>query len=517
MRRGQHVSKVMILLLAALFLAGCQGETAQPPQAEAVTETVLYETADIQMIAVEKTDYQAAFHQKYEQNAADHYRSLDLVDGLAAVPVKLESSFTEEGTDVVYGALVLAVFPGDGGEPLGFIEDSVCCEFVETSQADWRYEAYYNALTVLDEKSCTLSTRGRLYQEKDGRRTEERGPWSHSAQMELAGYSAVGETLPSGDVPWQETVEITGVIGQIKAIGGDKYLLLARDNHQQIDGQLQPNDGLWVYDGTRERAQALDTGRGIKNASGQLFVQPGRVLYQDQGSDELMTWERREDGRLALAQTLGWQTAVTISPNMRYRAEQQDAERSLLIYDMQTEEMLFVLPEVELSGTMVWDETSAQVAAVADEGSSVVLWTPWWEDVQTFVTGEDLEAPEGWVAISDLVYVRDSRLLAIGYLCGSGTEWVIVDAHTGTEQARLRSAGELRILDTVQGKLLLAEETTDGSTLSVYDPASGQAQVLAQSQQRTYIAGCFTLDAAAVVVNSCEAAQQSNHVEQIAL
>ena len=40
MRRGQHVSKVMILLLAALFLAGCQGETAQPPQAEAVTETV---------------------------------------------------------------------------------------------------------------------------------------------------------------------------------------------------------------------------------------------------------------------------------------------------------------------------------------------------------------------------------------------------------------------------------------------------------------------------------------------
>lgn len=187
-------------------------------------------------------------------------------------------------------------------------------------------------------------------------------------------------------------------------------------------------------------AQALDTGRGIKNASGSALRPAGRVLYQ--ANDELMTWERREDGRLALAQTLGWQTAVTISPNMRYRAERQDAEQSLLIRGMQTEETLFVLPEVALSGTMVWDETSAQVAAVADEGSSVVLWTPWWEDVQTLVTGEDLEAPEGWVAISDLVYVRDSRLLAIGYLCGSGTEWVIVDARTGTEQARLRSAGE---------------------------------------------------------------------------
>ena len=516
MRSGSGTGKVMIVLLAALFLVGCQGETVQPPQAEAVTETVLYETADMQMIAVEETDYQAAFRQKYEQNAADYYQSLDLVDGLAAVPVKLTSSFTEEEVDVVYGALALAVFPGDGGEPLGLIADSVCGEFVETSQADWRYEDYYNALTVLDEKRCTLSTRGRLYQEKDGRRTEERGPWSHSAELELAGYSAVGETLLSGDVPWQETAEITGIIGQIKAIGGDKYLLLARDNHQQIEGQPAPNDGLWVYDGTREQVQALDTGRGIKNASGQLFVQPGRVLYQE--GDELMTWAQREDGRMALAQTLDWQeTAAAVSPNMRYRAVWQDTEQSLLIRDMQTEETLFVLPEMALDGLMVWDETSAQVAAIANEGSSVVLWTPWWEEVQKLVTGEDLEAPEGWVNISDLVYVRDSRLLAIGYLCESGTEWVIVDARMGSEQARLHSAGKLRILDTVQGKLLLAEETPDGSTLSVYDPAADQTQVLAQSPQRTYPAGCFTLDATAVVVNSFEAAQQNNHIEQMGL
>ena len=516
MRRGSATGKALVVLLAALCLAGCQGETAQPPQVEAETETILYETEDMQMSAVEDIDYQAAFRKRYNENAQDYYRTLDLVDGLAAVPVKLTSSFTEEEVDVVYGALALAVFSGDGGEPLGFIADSVCGEFVETSLADWHYEAYYNALTVLDEKRCTLSTRGRLYQEKDGRRTEERGPWSHSAELELAGYSAVAETLLSGDGPWQETAEITGVIGQIKAIGGDKYLLLARDNHQPSEGQLQPNDGLWVYDGLRDRAQALDTGRGIKNCSGQLFIQPGRVLYQDQGSGELTSWARK-DGRMALAQTLGWQKTAALSPNMRYRAERQDDERSLLIRDMQTEETLFVLPEVELGGTMVWEETSAQVAAVADECSSVLLWTPWWEEVQTFVTGEDFQAPEGWVSISDLVYVRDSRWLAIGYLCESGTEWVIVDARRGSEQARLRSTGTLAVLDTAKGKMLLAEETTDGSTLSVYDPASAQSQMLAQSPQRTYLAGCFTLDGTAVVVNSFDSAWQNTHVEQIAL
>lgn len=516
MKRGPWTSGAVVLLLAVLLLAGCQGEKEQPAQVEAETETVLYETADMQMIAVEETDYQAAFRQQYDQNAEDYYRTLDLVDGLAAVPVKLETRFAEEGTDIVCGGLVLAVFPGNGGEPLGFIEDSGCGEFVETSQEDWFYEANYDELAVLDEKRCSLATSGRLYQEKDGRRTEERELASHSAQMELAGYSAAAETLLSADVPWQETAEITGVIGQIKALGGDKYLLLARDNHQQIEGQLQPNDGLWVYDGLRERAQALDARRGITTSGGRLFIQPGRVYYQ--ANDELTTWARREDGRMALAQTLSWQeAAAAISPNMRYRAVWQDTEQSLLIRDMQTEETLYVLPEVKVSGVLAWEETSAQVAAVTDEYSSVVLWAPWWESVQTFITGEDFEAPEGWIAISDLIYVQDSRLLAIGYRCESGTQWLIVDARTGLEQDRLHSAGELRILDTVQGKLLLAEETTDGSTLFVYDSAIGQTQVLAQSQQCVYSAGCFTPDGTAVVVNSFDSAQQSNHVEQTAL
>ena len=170
-----------------------------------------------------------------------------------------------------------------------------------------------------------------------------------------------------------------------------------------------------------------------------------------------------------------------------------------------------------LAGCQGEQETSAQVAAVTDEYSSVVLWAPWWESVQTFITGEDFEAPEGWIAISDLIYVRDLRLLAIGYRCESGTQWLIVDARTGFEQDRLHSAGELRILDTVQSKLLLAEETADGSTLSVYDPTDGQTQVLDQFKQGVYNAGCFTQDGTAVVVNSFDSAQQSNHVEQIAL
>ena len=160
MKRGPWFSGTMGLLLAALLLAGCQGETEQLVSAE----TVLYETADIQMTAVDEDDYLVAFRQAYGQNAQDYYRTLDLVDGLAAVPVKVESRFTEAGTDVVYGGLVLAVFPGDGGQPLGFAADSVCGEFVEVSQGAWRYEAYYNDLAILDETRCNLATRGRLYQ-----------------------------------------------------------------------------------------------------------------------------------------------------------------------------------------------------------------------------------------------------------------------------------------------------------------------------------------------------------------
>ncbi len=511
MKRGPWFSGTMGLLLAALLLAGCQGETEQPVSAE----TVLYETADIQMTAVDEDDYLVAFRQAYGQNAQDYYRTLDLVDGLAAVPVKVASRFTEAGTDVVYGGLVLAVFPGDGGQPLGFAADSVCGEFVEVSQGAWRYEAYYNDLAILDETRCNLATRGRLYQEKNGKRTEEQGPWSHGAEMQLAGYSAAAETLPKADAPWQETAEISGVISQIKAIGGDKYLFVARDNHQMLEGQMQPNDGLWIYDDFRDRAQALDTGRGIASGEGQLFVQPGRVLYHD--GDELMIWQRGETGKMALAQSVFWTEAAELSPNLAYRAERREAEQSLLIRDMQTEETLYVLSEVALMGEMAWDETSMQIAAVADELSSVVLWTPRWDQVQKFVTGKDFAAPEGWVNISDVRYVGDSRLLAIGYLCESGTEWVIVDARSGSQQNRLRSAGELLVLDTAKGKLLLAEQTADGSTLSVYDPATGQAQVLDHLAQRVYMAGCFSPDGTAVVAASFDVAQQSNHVQRLSL
>ena len=104
---------------------------------------------------------------------------------------------------------------------------------------------------------------------------------------------------------------------------------------------MQPNDGLWIYDDFRDRAQALDTGRGIASGEGQLFVQPGRVLYHD--GDELMIWQRGETGKMALAQSVFWTEAAELSPNLAYRAERREAEQSLLIRDMQTEETLYVL------------------------------------------------------------------------------------------------------------------------------------------------------------------------------
>lgn len=309
--------------------------------------------------------------------------------------------------------------------------------------------------------------------------------------------------------------EVSGVVKACQEWDEGQYVLVF-DDRIQGDVKEPPinRDKIGLYDETTETIEIIYQGENIWNSyDDQLLINGQKMIYNN-GADKFMmdkvgAGEKREVHMQACHQL------QAVSSKMNYYVERDD-EALTVVHDL-TGETRAVLAQADMSTYMAWGADERLIAIVGDNNSSVSLWDLENNSSQKFRTGAELAAPEKWVEISGIQFVKGTDVVLINYLCERGNSITIWDTQNDRFYEGLAAEGEIMVLDASGEQILYTRDDADGDkkrSLHVYYFATGEDRLLERSDV-FYTAGCILNSGQELMVNKWDRTKRLNTLTKI--